>query len=310
MADHATRLLVIDGTNLFHRSYHALVHQALASGNEPTFAVFGTINTIASTFREHMPTHAVVVFDWGKSEYRLGIWPKYKAGRPTSDVVDMDDVGGQMGICQNLIPHFGIQVWKERNVEADDIMGTIVERFKNEVDETIVVSGDKDMRQLIDKTVVVIHPSMGAKPEQRWDYDRVMEHYGVPPERLPEVWALSGDKIDNIPGVPGIGEKTAIKFIAEYGDLEKVALSDEKKVQGYRHDINMSYRLVKLNPELTDFPLILPAIRFVPVEKDDVGAEKLRSILNELGFDSVVSRWSNGTLWQERGTRLRDLKSK
>lgn len=305
-----SKLVVVDGTNLFWRAYHGLLKQSFEKDGKPTFGVYGTINTIATAFRSHLPTHAVVVFDWGKSSYRLAIWPKYKAGRPTSEIVDHVDAESQMEVVQRILPQMGLQTWREENVEADDVIASFVGRFKDEVDEVMVISGDKDMRQLAYKNVAVVHPSIGNRPEVVWDAKAVLDHYGVPADRLPEVWALSGDKVDNIPGVPGIGEKTAIKLIQKYGDLSHVALSDEKKIEGYRHDINMSYRLVKLNPELTEFPYELEHIRFEPVAPIEKRAKILLGSLNELGFDSLVSRWMDGTLWYNRGVRLRDLKSK
>lgn len=304
------RLVVIDGTNLFYRSYHGLINEALAEGEQPTFAVYGLVNTIANTFRVHHPTHAVVVFDWGKSEYRLAIWPKYKGGRPTTEITDTNDTENQMSICQDLLPKLGLQTWRVFEVEADDLMASVVAKFESQVDEIIVITGDKDMRQLARKNVVIVHPSIGARAEATWGFDEVTNHYGVEPQRLPEVWALSGDKVDNVPGVPGIGEKTAIKLINQYGDLSHVALSSEKKIEGYRHDINMSYRLVQLNAELSEFPLELDQVRFVPTTPNDARAEVLRGTLHSLGFDSLLSRWSNGSLWTERGVRLKDLKKK
>lgn len=302
------RLVVVDGTNLFWRSYHGLINQAFEHDGRPTFAVYGTINTLSSTFRSHKPTHAVVIFDWGKSAYRLEIWPKYKAGRPTSEVVDREDSDNQMSVLQDLLPKFGVSLWRERDVEADDVIARVVQKFQHYVGETIVVTGDKDMRQLAGDDVTIVHPSIGYKKETRWDGNAVLEHYGVEASRLPEIWALSGDKVDNIPGVPGIGEKTAIKLIQKYGDISRVALSDEKKIEGYRHDINMSLKLVQLNPSLSMLEMDLNSIKFDPVGPHDVHAKELRETLNSMAFDSLSSRWINGSLWSERGVRLRDLK--
>lgn len=305
-----TRLLVIDGTNIYWRSYHALARQAFEHKGQPTFAIYGTVNAIATAVRSERPTHLVVVFDWGKSAYRLGIWPKYKAGRPDNEIVDFEDADTQMTMTQELLPKFGIQVWREYEVEADDIIAAVVEKFKSQVNQIIILTGDKDMRQLIDTNVVVEHPSLGQKQSETWTISRVQEHYGVGPSRLPEIWALCGDKVDNIPGVRGIGEKTAIKFIAKYGDLQGVTLSDEKKIEGYRHDINMSLRLVQANPSLSAFSLELDNIIFDPVTPTSPFAQVLLTSLNDLGFDTLVSRWSSKTLWTERGLRLRDLQSR
>jgi DNA polymerase-1 len=307
-----TRLLVCDGTNLYWRAYHGLARQAFEKDGQPTFAVYGTVNSIATACRSYRPTHLVVVFDWGKSAYRLGIWPKYKLGRPgpESEIMDYSDAESQLNTAQELLVKFGVQTYREFEVEADDIIATVVDKFKSQVSKVIIMTGDKDMRQLIDANVVVEHPSLGQKPGTTWDIKKVVDHYGVGPSRLPEIWALCGDKIDNIPGVRGIGEKTAIKFIEKYGDLQGVTLSDEKKIEGFRHDINMSLRLVQANPQLSAFALDLDNIIFTPVTPTSPFAEELRTSLNDLGFDSIVSRWSSKTLWAERGLRLQDLQSR
>ena len=305
-----TKLAVLDGTNLFYRAYHGLIKQRFEKDGIPIWGAYGLLNTIASTCRRYRPTHLVVIFDWGKSDYRLGIWPKYKAGRPQGDAIDYDDAVAQQDVLRDLLPQLGVTTWREEGVEADDVIAYLVDRFKGEVDEVVVVSGDKDMRQLVGRNVVVIHPSMGNKQESAWYPAEVEEHYGVTADRLPEVWALSGDKVDNVPGVPGIGEKTAIKLIQKYGSLAGVALSDEKKIQGYRHDMKMSYDLVRLYPELSSFPMVLEDIAFTPTSPLDKSSEKLVCSLNKLGFESLVSRFNQGTLWRERGARLRDLKSK
>lgn len=297
------RLLLFDGNNLFKRAYHGMMNQGLSHNGIPTWGIFGTVQSIATAIRTHKPTHVVVVFDLGKSAYRLNIWPKYKAGRPEqTDEVFQDSVD-QLQETQELLPLFGLQVWQEQGIEADDIIGTLVDRFSRDLPITIL-SGDKDLKQLVSDSVTLYHPSLGTKPEICWRKQDVIDHFGIPPERLPEIWALSGDKVDNIPGVPGIGEKTAIKFITKYGDLSNVTLSDEKKIQGYRHDIAMSHKLVMLYPELSSFDMDLDHIRFVPATEE---SEDLTSSLHRLGFQELSSRLKQGTLWSERGLRLRDL---
>ena len=305
-----TKLVVIDGTNIFWRAYHGLIKQKFEKDGISTWGVYGSLNTVAATCRYHHPSHLVVVFDWGKSEYRLNIWSKYKAGRPQSELVDYDEAINQQDVFRKLLPQFGVVAWREEGVEADDVIASLVGRFKFDVDEVIIVSGDKDMKQLVDSNVTLYQPSLGLKMEKWWTEDDIVAEYGMPPWMLPEVWALSGDKVDNVPGVPGIGEKTAVKLIQKYGDLSKVALSDEKKVQGYRHDMKMSHELVRLYPELSNFPMSLDDITFTPVAPSDKSSKELVASLHELGFDSLVSRFSQGTLWRQRGTRLRDLKAK
>lgn len=310
MESEVSRLVVIDGSNLFWRAYHGLFKQNLHKHGQDTWGVYGTVNSVAQTVRRLNPTHLIVIFDLGKSEYRLRIWPKYKAGRPQTEVVDYDEAHTQMGQVVALLPKFGVTVWREEGVEADDIIATVVGKYRFDIDEVVVVSGDKDMKQLIDSNVTLYQPSLGQRPEKWWTEATILEEYGLPVSKLIEVWALCGDQVDNVPGVPGIGEKTALKLIHKYGDLSHVALSDEKKVQGYRHDIKMSHELVTLYPELSSLPLTLDDIAFKPVRPSDDSAEILSESLTSLGFATLSSRFNQGTLWKERGVRLRDLRTK
>lgn len=310
MESEATRLVVIDGSNMFWRAYHGLIKQRFSQDGQDTWGVYGSINSVVQTVRRLKPTHLIIIFDVGKSEFRLNIWSKYKAGRPQTDVVDYDEAHTQQGILADILPLFGVVVWREAGVEADDIIATVVNRFQYNLDEVIVVSGDKDMKQLIAKNVTLYQPSLGQKLEKTWTEEDINLEYGVPVYQLPEVWALCGDKVDNIPGVPGIGEKTAIKLIQQYGDLSQVVLSDEKKLQGYRHDIMMSHQLVQLYPELSTFELSLDDVAFKPTLVSDSAAKNLEDRLTELGFATLSSRFNQGTLWQERGVRLRDLRNK
>jgi len=304
-----TRILVIDGTNLFYRAYHGLIHQQFQFDGHPTWAVFGLLNTIASSIKIVQPTHVLVAFDYGKSAYRREIYPEYKAGRhDATPFIDFEDVNNQLQQSQHLLKSLGLQVWQEKGIEADDIIATVVDRYESEVDEIVILTGDKDLRQLISRKTYVIHPSLGKKAEERWDYDRVADHYGVVPERLIEIWALSGDKADNIPGIKGIGEKTAIKYIAKYGNISSVLLSDEKRVVGHESDVHMSYKLVQLNSDLSNMDLSLEDIRFLPVGPKDEGAPEVRAVLKQNGFERLMNRWTSGTLWTDRGIRLKDLK--
>jgi len=304
------KLLIVDGNNIYWRAYYALINQHFTHNGKPTWGIFGSLNTITGTIRTHEITHCVVVFDMGSSDYRLNMYEGYKAGRHSGEEgIDLEEAYNQMENLQDLILKLGLVLWKEQGVEADDIIGRIAKDNQDNFDEIIILSGDKDARQLITDKVEVIHPSLGHKAEARWTYYDVVDHYGVPPERLPEIWALAGDKVDNVPGVPGIGEKTAIKLIERYGDVFKVAISDEKKIKGYSDDIALSLKLVELRPELTSFNLTDDELRIMEVKAGTLEGDMLRQTLKDFGLDSFLSRWNQGTLWTERKyLRLSDLK--
>lgn len=305
-----SHLILLDASNLFWRAYHGLIHQHFEHGGRPTWGIYGTVNTISGIVKKYRPSHLAAVFDWGKSDYRVNLWPKYKAGRPTSvsDYFDFEDANNQLTKTQELLELLGVPVFRDHYVEADDVIGAFCERFADSVEHTTIVSGDKDLRQLIRPNVVLLQPSLGHKTEQIWDQEAVIEYYGVIPSRLPEIWALSGDKADNVPGVPGIGEKTAIKLISAHHDISGVVISNEKKIEGYSHDIQLSYKLVQIHPELCDIEVNLESLQFNPPDRHSPESENIRHSLSTLGFDAISSRWIDGTLWGSKGIRLSDLK--
>lgn len=299
-----SHLLLVDGNNCYWRAYHGLLHQRFTFQGKSTWGIVGTVNSVSTAIKKYSPTHVLVVFDWGRSEYRVNMWPPYKEGRQGAEYIDFEDANNQLIKSQDLLRLFGLQVWKERGIEADDIIARAVEKYGPDMEHITIVSGDKDLRQLIDTNVTLWSPSLGKKEESTWDLQSVVDFYGVVPARLPEIWALSGDKVDNIPGVKGIGEKTAIKLLAEYGDISKVTISDEKKIKDSLKDIHLSYQLVQLNPSLCSLELEADDIRFAPVEPGDTEAKELVNALDEYGMDQVYTRWKTGSLWKEPWKRL------
>jgi len=305
--------MVFDGSNLFWRGYHGLLNQRFEFAGKPTWGIFGTINAIATSIKQHNPTHVVVVFDLGKSAYRLKLWPEYKAGRTHSasdgGYIDFEDALHQLSQTQKTLETLGVQLWRDKTVEADDVLAAIMKRFYDEMDSTVLVSGDKDFRQLIDDKTIVVHPSLGKKMEESWTVEKVIDHYGIHPNRLPEIWALCGDKVDNIPGIMGVGEKTAIKLIKNHGNLTNVLLESDK-AKGKADDVELFYKLVTIEPDLCDLGYLnLDDIEFKPVKPTDDKADEVQYVFDELGFEAFTQRWMSGTLWSSRGIRLRDLKN-
>src|ERR1700681_4490375 len=209
-------LFLVDGSGYIFRAYHALPPINRKSDGLQLNAVFGFCNMLWKLLRdmkpEDKPTHLAVVFDLSEQTFRTEMYPDYKAHRPEPP----DDLRPQFGLIREAVHAFDLPCLEQKGFEADDLIATYV-RQANEVGATsTIVSSDKDLMQLVNDRVVM-YDTMKDKKIGR---DEVIEKFGVPPDKVIEVQALIGDSTDNVPGVPGIGVKTAAQLIGEYGDLE------------------------------------------------------------------------------------------
>lgn len=300
--------MVFDGSNMFWRSYHGLKAR-LEGGGEPTWAVHGTLNTIAKVVRSHPSDHVVVAFDVGASRLRRALLPSYKSGRPQGD---NEDAYAQYDLVVALLREMGVFVWYEEGVEADDVIAECARRWRDALDDILIVSGDKDFRQLVGPTVRLYRPSLGALPEEMWDEAAVRARYdGLAPQQLVDVWALCGDAIDGIPGVRGIGEKTAVKLVREHGSASAAVLSDNKRLVGAEEAVRLSYRLVDLLSQTeARCEFDLASARWSPVTPFDDGARELLATLDRYELGRIASAWTSGSLWeQSRPTGTRRLRA-
>ena len=302
-------LLLCDGHNIFIRSFSGLMRQGLsAPDGSGTWGVFGAFNVVSSLIRKHQPSHVMIAFDKGRSAKRLAIDPEYKANRDKKreKPQPMDNAFSQefkpqleafMALCTlNGIPHLRIQ-----DVEADDIIATAALRFAPVFDRVIIVSADHDLHQLIRPNIFVVKPSISYKDidEEVYDASSVMEEWGVEPWRLPEIWALMGDKGDNVKGIPGIGPKKATKLINEHGDLSTVLNLDDPKISEHIDTVLKAKRLIELGiDEDLPFPP-LGSLQFNPTSPNDTNAEVLELMYDYLGFVQIKDRWRHNTLWHE-----------
>lgn len=288
--------MVFDGGNMFWRSYHGLKGGHLMSGGEPTWGVHGTLNTIAKVIRTQPADHVVVAFDVGSSRFRTDLLPSYKSDRGQGD---NETAFQQYDIVVALLREMGVFVWYEDGVEADDIIAECVRRWHEALDDILIVSGDKDFRQLIGPTVRLYRPSLGNLPEEMWDTAQVAERYGgLTPQQLVDVWALCGDPGDGIPGVRGIGEKTALKLIQKYGNASNALLND-KKLEGAEEAVRVSYRLVDLlSSGHARCEFDLASTRWSPRTPLDEGARDLLALLDRYELDRISTAWLSGSFWE------------
>jgi len=298
-------LLILDGHNITLRAYFGLLKQNLRTREGiGTWGVYGSINSLASYIRKYEPTHILVAFDKGRSKKRIAVDPNYKANRISVNGADETYLESrrQINLFQDFCNIAGIKTLRIQDVEADDIIARAAHEYRDYFDEIVIVSADHDIRQLIDEKTVVVKPSLSQSrkvDEEVFTREAILEQYGIEPYRLPEIWALMGDKGDNIPGVPGIGEKTAIKLIQKHGSINKALENEEPKLVGHEEVISKAYEMIYLDGnEDIDFPT-LEALQFNPISNESLNASELYNFLTGLEMSSIVVRWTNGTLWKD-----------
>ena len=215
------RLLLIDGHGIIYRSFHALKDSPLTARRtgELVTAVYGLANTLLSVIQELAPTHVIVALDKGEDTFRHKISKEYKATRAEMP----DDLRGQLGRCREVIEAFGLPIYEHEGYEADDLLGTLAAQATEEGVETYLVSLDSDIAQLVRPGVRL----WMYRPYQRDSVvyasaEEVKARYGALPDQMPDLKALKGDVSDNIPGVPGVGDKTAARLIEQFGSVENL----------------------------------------------------------------------------------------
>ncbi|MDG2521135.1 DNA polymerase I [Caulobacter segnis] len=287
----AIRLFLVDGSAFIFRAYHALPPLTRKSDGLPVGAVSGFCNMLFKLMRDMQgdaPTHLAVIFDHSEKTFRNDLYDKYKAHRPPPP----EDLVPQFALVRDATRAFGVPCIELAGYEADDLIAAYSCAARNAGGEAIIVSSDKDLMQLIDDSVSMYDPMKNV----RLGREQVIEKFGVPPERVVDVQALCGDSVDNVPGAPGIGIKTASALINEYGDLDTLlARAGEIKQQKRREtliefadQIRLSRALVKLD---CDTPLPEPLDELVLREPDK---DVLGAFLEDMGFRTLATRIGKG----------------
>ena len=279
----APHLILIDGSGFIFRAFHALPPMTRPDGT-PVNAVFGFTNMLARLLKDHVGTHLAVIFDAGRLTFRNRLYEKYKAQRPEPP----EELKPQFALVREATAAFGVPAIELADWEADDLIASYALCATEAGGRATIVSSDKDLMQLIRPGVDMLDP-IKQKPIGPAE---VMEKFGVPPEKLIEAQALMGDSVDNVPGVPGIGPKTAAQLIAEYGDLEGVLAAAPGMKPGKRRELliehaeaaRISRQLVILREDAPR-PLALDAL--VVREPDNA---VLVAFLRAQGFRSTITR--------------------
>jgi len=252
------RLLLIDGHSMAYRAFYALPAEnfTTASGQH-TNAIYGFATMLLSLLSSEKPTHVAVAFDVSRKTFRSEIFPEYKANRAKTP----DEFRSQMSYLHELVSAFGITQFEVEGYEADDVIATITKRAEKEGAEVFICTGDRDSFQLVNDKTTVLYPKRGVSDLARMTPDAVQEKYGMSPTQYPDFAALRGDPSDNLPSIPGVGEKTAAKWVVEYGSLQEL-LSNVDKVggkvgQSLRDSIDNVIRNRELTQLVAEVPLNL-----------------------------------------------------
>jgi len=286
-----SRLLLVDALNIFYRSFFAVAGLATSSGR-PTNAVFGFIKSLMQLERVWQPTHWLIVFDGGMPPERLALCPGYKAQRPPMP----DDLRAQFQPLENYLDGARIPRVRIAGKEADDVLASAASRAAGEGLEVLVVSSDKDLMQIVDAQVAMVAPGKSAEKEGP---DQVLRKTGVRPDQIVDWLALIGDSADNIPGVPGVGAKTAAKWLGQWGSLDNIwlhqgELKPEKLRQALaeqREVVLRNARMIRLERDLPGFASLADLTRRSP----DV--RQLKSFFEEMEFHSLANKLGEPTLF-------------
>ena len=213
------RVLLIDGHSMAYRAFFALPTENFTTATgQHTNAIYGFATMLLSLLSTEKPTHVAVAFDVSRTTFRSEIFPDYKANRAKTP----DEFRSQMSYLHDLVSSFGISSFEVEGFEADDIIATIAKVAEKEGAEVLICTGDRDSFQLINEMTTVLYPKRGVSDLVRMNTLALQEKYGITPEQYPDFAALRGDPSDNLPSVPGVGEKTAAKWIIEYGSLKQL----------------------------------------------------------------------------------------
>lgn len=220
-------IVAIDGNSLLHRAFHALPQTMTAPDGRPTNAVLGFVSMLLKIVQELRPQGVIVAFDKGRPAFRSEALACYKTHRPPT----ADELKVQFPMVKALLGAMDVPILEVEGWEGDDVLGAIASKAEQIGVRALLVTGDRDAMQLVSDNVKLVSTRKGITDIVIYDREAVLERYGVTPEQIPDYLGLKGDASDNIPGVPGIGEKTAAKLIAEHGSLEAV-LSAAKEMRG------------------------------------------------------------------------------
>ncbi len=286
--------ILVDGSSYLFRAFHAIRHLSNSKGM-PTNAVYGVINMIRKLMRDYQPELMAVIFDAKGKTFRNDMYPEYKANRPPMP----DELRVQIEPIHEIIRAMGIPLLVIDGVEADDVIGTLCQQATDLKLETLVSTGDKDMAQLVNEHITLIN----TMTDTLMTPDSVVEKFGIPAEKIIDYLALMGDSVDNIPGVPKCGPKTAVKWLNEFGTLKEVMDNAEKVKGKIGESLRASLEFLPLSYELATIKLDVPLeVSPEQLKLQAPDHERLVELFKELEFKTWLAESldnSGGTTEEE-----------
>ena len=283
------KLLLIDGHSMAYRAFYALpVENFTTAMGQHTNAIYGFATMLISLIKEEKPTHVAVAFDVSRKTFRSEIFPEYKANRASTP----DEFRSQMSYLHEFIDGCGIEHFQLEGYEADDLIATISKKAEKDGFEVLICTGDRDSFQLVNRKTTVLYPKRGVSDLARMTPEAVIEKYGMTPDQYPDFAALRGDPSDNLPSIPGVGEKTAAKWVVEYGSLKDL-LSEVDKVggkvgQALRDNIDNVIRNRELTQLVHDAPITFD---LAAMEWKGIDLSKIDPLLTKLEFKTLRDRF-------------------
>lgn len=279
-----SKLVLIDGHAILHRAFHALPPLTTKTG-EPIGAVYGLVSMLLRVITDLNPTHIAVCFDVKAPTFRHKEFREYQAQRPEM----ANELSSQITKAKDVIGAFGIPVFEKARFEADDLLGTIAAKAK--VDEAVIVTGDRDLLQLVNSRIRLYMPLLGLSTAKLYGPAEAKEKMGIVPELIPDYKALVGDPSDNYSGVSGIGPKTAISLLEKYGSvagiykhLKEIPEKLREKLSEGKKSAEMSHRLATI-------------VKDVPVKFDldacsawKLDSQKVLDLFSQYGFKTLTER--------------------
>ena len=289
MSDDRPTLMLVDGHSLAFRAFYALpLDNFVTPEGQHTNAIHGFLSMLLSLLKKEQPSHLAIAFDISRYSFRTKIYPDYKATRGETP----PEFVGQVPLLQEALQAMNIPTLQKEDYEADDIIATLAHQGSEAGFRVLVVSGDRDTFQLIDDNTTILYPSSrGVSELKRYDAEAVIERYGIPPERYPDVAALVGETSDNLIGIDKVGEKTAVKWLTQYGDLDGVLAHKDDITGVVGQNLRDQYERAVLNRQLNhllrdvDLP-VSPA----DLTRRDIDTAKVRDIFQKLRFRTLTER--------------------
>lgn len=268
--------VLVDGSSYLFRAYHALPPLITTKG-QPTGAIFGVLNMLRKLIKDYQPEHMVVVFDSKEKNFRHALFTDYKANR----VKMPDELQSQIGLLCEIIEAMGIPLVIIPGIEADDIIGTLAKKATDNKRFSLISTGDKDFAQLVDENTFLIN----TMSQDVYDRARVLEKFGVSPERIIDYLALIGDSVDNIPGIPNVGPKTALKWLETYGDLATIVQEADSISGRVGENLRQTLEKLPLFRSLVTIDVNLELnYRLEDFKVKEADNSKLSSLFKELEF--------------------------